>query len=101
MSILLIVAITLLKYLVVIHQVVWDIKLFCGGKELETKVKSDITSVELFQWIKKRSGGFGDATKLEQWSDVYEFWETVNSAKDIKPADGAKFRVVRMCTVSL
>ena len=101
MSILLIVAITLLKYLVVIHQVVWGIKLLCGGKELEAKVISHITSWELFKWIEKKSGGLGDATKLEQWSDVYEFWETVNSAKDIKPADGAWFRVVRMCTVSL
>ena len=78
-------------------------KLLCGGKELEIKVRWNMTSEELFQHIKKVSahGGFGDATKLEQWSDIRELWETVNSAEDIKRADGAKFRVVRMCTVSL
>ena len=97
-SILLIVAI-----LIVIHQLIWDIKLLCGGKELDIKVTTDMTPEKLFQHIKEISAhhGFGDATKLEQWSDVYEFWETVNSAEDIKPVDGAKFRVVRMCTVSL
>ena len=78
-------------------------KLLCGGKELKIKVRSNMTSEKLFQHIKEISAhhGFGDATKLEQWSDVYKFWEMVNSAEDIKPADGAKFRVVRMCTVSL
>ena len=71
------------------------------GKEVEINVKSHITSEELFQHIKEAyASGFGDAIELEQWNDN-STWMMVNSAEDIKPADGAKFRVVRMCTVSL
>ena len=72
--------------------------LLCLGKIVEINVKPHITSEELFQHIKEISG-VGDAMELEQASDGT--WEMVNSAEEIKPADGAKFRVVRMCTVSL
>ena len=72
--------------------------LLCLGKRVEINVKSHIASKELFQHIKEISG-VGDAMELEQ--DRYGTWKMVNSAKDIEPADGAKFRVVSMCTVSL
>ena len=73
--------------------------LHCLDKHDEIKVKSHITSEELFQHIKEVSG-FGDAMELEQWNDS-SGWTMVNSAEDIEPADGAEFRVVRMCTVLL
>ena len=72
--------------------------LLCLGKEGVIGVKSHVTSEELFQHIKEVSG-LGDAMELKQWND--SSWTMVNSAEDIKPADGAKFCVVRMCTVSL
>ena len=72
--------------------------LLCLGKEVEINVESHITSEELFQHIKEVSG-VGDAMELKQWND--SSWTMVNSAEDIEPADGAEFRVVRMCTVSL
>ena len=71
--------------------------LLCLGKRVEINVKSHITSEELFQHIKEVSG-LGDAMELEQWNDSSS-WTMVNSAEDIEPADGAEFRVVRMCTV--
>ena len=74
--------------------------LFTDGARHEINVKSHITSEELFQHMKAVSG-LGNATKLEQWNDLYDIWETVHSAEDIELADGAKFRAVRMCTVSL
>ena len=73
--------------------------LFCLGKRVEINVKSHITSEELFQHIKEVPG-LGDAMKLEQRNDSSS-WTMVNSAEDIEPADGAEFRVVRMCSVSL
>ena len=73
--------------------------LLCLGKRVEINVKSHTTSEELFQHIKEVSG-LGDAMELEQWNDISS-WVMVNSAENIKPADGAKFRVVRMCSVSL
>ena len=71
--------------------------LFCLDKRFEINVKSHITSEELFQHIKEVSG-LGDAMELEQWNDN-SGWTMVNSAEDIEPADGAKFCVVRMCSV--
>ena len=72
--------------------------LLCLGKRVEINVKSRIASEELFQHIKEISG-VGDAMELKQRTG--HSWEMVNSAEDIKPQDGAKFRVVCMCTVSL
>ena len=74
--------------------------LFTDGARREINVKSHITSEELFQHMKAVSG-FGDAMELEQWREDYEFWVTINTAEDIELEDGANFRVVRMCTVSL
>ena len=73
--------------------------LLCLGKRDEINVKSHITSEELLQHIKEVSG-LGDAMELKQRVGL-RTWKMVNSAEDITPADGAKFRVVRMCTVSL
>ena len=74
--------------------------LFTDGARREINVKSHITSEELFQHMKAVSG-LGDATKLEQWRDIYGFWATVDSAEKTEVADGAKFRVVCMCTVTI
>ena len=76
--------------------------LFTDGARREINVKSHITSEELFQHIIVVSG-FGDEIKLEQWIQtvIGYRWKMVKSAKYIQLADGAKFRVVRMCTVSL
>ena len=76
--------------------------LLCLGKRVEINVKSRIASEELFQHIKEISG-VGDAMELEQrTAKIFGGnWKVVNSAEDIEPADGAKFRVVRMYTVSL
>ena len=73
--------------------------LFTDGARHEINVKSHITSEELFQHMKAVSG-FGDAMELEQ-TNPWGFWKMVNSAENIELADGAKFRVVCMCTVSL
>ena len=73
--------------------------LLCLGKRVEINVKSHITSEELFQHIKEISG-VGDAMELKQRTGR-STWKVVNSAEDIKPQDGAQFRVVCMCTVSL